>query len=212
MGRDQAWSHGGATGDLSPEAMASQLYGAESYGKWQLKKETTYYRVTYYCASCENDSGGRGYTYYKIESEEEYYYTYVMNDEQTQGDPEDYKEINYYFSTDFNRHFGVLQGMPNPTVDKIISRVWDQQGAVLSREDKKYQMRPLYFTLEGPGITGTITQNLIDPKEWTLEPIWGNPGTIRSGPSQTGIPTPMTIPFDGSFYLTLYFQKVPVIF
>ncbi|MFN7436138.1 MAG: hypothetical protein ACK5SJ_06820, partial [Bacteroidota bacterium] len=130
----------------------------------------------------------------------------------TQEDPEDYKEINYHFSTDFSRHFGFLQNVPNPTADGIISRVWDKQGAVLSRDDKRYQMRPLYFTLQGPGITGTLTTNLIDPKYWTLDPIWGNPGTIRSGPSQTGIPTPMTIPFNGSFYLTIYFQKAPIVF
>ncbi|NOS93402.1 MAG: hypothetical protein HOP30_15895 [Cyclobacteriaceae bacterium] len=33
MGRDQAWSHGGATGDLSPEAMAESVH-SPSVGKW----------------------------------------------------------------------------------------------------------------------------------------------------------------------------------
>ena len=134
-----------------------------------------------------------------------------------QGSPETWKDINDNFHNSFS-NFATVKQLPDATKDKIAEGLEERKDTFLYPEKNRtynpnplpYVMRPIFYTLKGPGINGTETRNLVDPKGWSMDPFWGNPGTLGPGPTPQGSPTPMIIPASsgGSFSLTIYFQKV----
>jgi hypothetical protein len=133
-----------------------------------------------------------------------------------------WKDINTRFLQSFfvQFGFGLRATTPHDLPEKVlIKQLHDKIGRISSRllndAEAKYQMRLLYYKIEfaddygGPTKKEGITTITVPEREWTLDPIWGNPGSL------TGPNTTQSINFtmdDGQALLTLYFQKVPVLF
>jgi RHS repeat-associated protein len=144
----------------------------------------------------------------------------VTNEGDQQGAPQEgYQEINrrfradfvryFFFSIPYNVHRDLSDEQRLKMINKNIHRVKDNY---LDDQDGEYQMRALYYTIDSEDSDGKIdlkktkTEYLIDPSEWTADPIWANPGHL--GPNRTVMPTKIETE-SGAILINVYFQKVP---
>jgi RHS repeat-associated protein len=84
---------------------------------------------------------------------------------------------------------------------------------ILADADGIYNMRAIYYEIQTGDSSGwvdhskTFVKNIIDPSEWTMDRIWGNPGALRSD----GTVGAFQYNADSGtvFYLIVHFQRIP---
>jgi hypothetical protein len=80
------------------------------------------------------------------------------------------------------------------------------ENTFLYDSDNRYLLRPIYYTIHESHPPENIqTFNVIDPSQWTADPIYGNPGTLNAAGGTIGIHVETA---EGTtVHVIIYFQK-----
>jgi hypothetical protein len=137
------------------------------------------------------------------------------------------KTTQYYYLDGIGRTVQAVVTQASPDeqqiLDEIALRINPIKDRLLDDEDEVYKMRAIYYDVEygnstreserNPnGISQELTKTfyLVDPNEWTTDPIYGNPGSLS--PEGAATPYKSSLDTGNNAYLTIYFQRLPTNF